>query len=216
MKTLKKFREESELFYKENAATYFAASYSKKMGGTQTITFEDNFLPEIKLDDRLYYAGRGARYNNNKMHEHIKVFISKKVFYQKVNDRANCFYKRQLELAVQAKQLSEFCKQNNIDAKNYSSLVNNSIFFKIEKKSKIEKELNVDLSDFFNASGKTYFFAETKIGLLEFYHNHRQSYSFNIVTQERVNEFKQNRKSWINAPFAADLGQTDNENLFVC
>ena len=84
------------------------------------------------------------------------------------------------------------------------------------KKNEIESELNVDLSDFFNASGKTYYFAESKIGLLLFYHNHRQSYSFDFTTEEKKSEFYGERKNWTSAPYAHLLGQNDNINLFVC
>lgn len=50
MKTLKSITEESRKFYTENAGSYFSKSFTKKMGGTQTITFEDDFLPAIELD----------------------------------------------------------------------------------------------------------------------------------------------------------------------
>ena len=51
-RNLRQIKQECKLFYTENAATYFAKGFSKKMGGTQTITFEDEFLPEIKLDKK--------------------------------------------------------------------------------------------------------------------------------------------------------------------
>ena len=65
-------------------------------------------------------------------------------------------------------------------------------------------------------SGKTYFFAESNIGLLMFYHNHHQSYGFEKVAEEKRQEFLNERESWVNAPFAKEVGQTDNKDLFVC
>ena len=49
-----------------------------------------------------------------------------------------------------------------------------------------------------------------------FYHNHRQSYSFDFVTEEKRQEFLNERQSWVNAPYANEVGQTENINLYVC
>lgn len=186
------------------------------MGGTQTITFEDDFLPSIELDKREYYTGRGAKYNSNSMHEHIDVFVTKKAFDSKVKIRANEIFTYEKTQAEAKKVLKNFCKENDLNIKNYSAFYNGTAFFEDDKKSEIENELNIDLTEFFNAGGKTYFFAETKLGLLMFYHNHRQSYSFEIVTEEKRQEFANNRESWVNAPYASEVGQTENENLYVC
>lgn len=216
MTTLKDLRKECELFYTENAATYFAKSFNKKMGGTQTIKFQDDFLPEIKIDQRQYYSGRGSKFNNNSMHEHIDVFVTKAFFNEKVESRAKMLFERQKDEIKAKKQFSDFCKLHNLNKSNYTSLYSDCLFFESDKKEFVEKELNVDLSDFFNATGKTYLFAESKIGLLCFYHNHRQSFSFNFTTEEKRNEFISNRESWISAPYAHILGQNDNINLYVC
>lgn len=216
MKTLKEFKQESVQFYTENAATYFTASFNKKMGGTQTITFEDNFIPEIKVDKRDYYQGRGAKYNSASMHEHINVFISKAAFNEKVNNRAKMLFERQKEENTRRMELRQFCQKHGLNAKNYTQKGSCGIYFSPENKSAIELELNVNITDFLNASGKTYFFAESKIGLICFYHNHRQSYSFDFATEEEKNKFDTDRERWITAPYSYLVGQTNNKNLFVC
>lgn len=217
MKTLKSLKSESKEFYTENAAIYFKKSYSKKMGGTQTITFEDDFLTKIELNDKEYYSGRGAKYNSASMHEHIDVFVSKHEFEYLVSDRAKMLFERQKEQLNTKKMLANFCKEFDLTTNNYLSISTSGyVYFEKSKKSQIEKELKVDLTDFFNASGKTYFFADSRIGLLQFYHNHNQSYSFEFVNEDKRQEFLNERESWVNAPYADLVGQSENINLYVC
>lgn len=216
MKTLKSLKEESRQFYSENAADYFSKTFNKKMGGTQKITFEDDFLPAIEIDKRDYYSGRGAKYNSNSMHEHIDVFVTKKEFEAKVNHRASEIFNYEKQILEEKKALKNFCEFHKINHKNFNGFSNGFIYFEKEKQTEIEKELNIDLSEFFAASGKTYFFANSRIGLLMFYHNHRQSFGFEIVNEEKRQEFLNERESWVNAPFAKEVGQTENENLYVC
>ena len=217
MKTLKAFRKEATQFYTENASVYFAASYNKKMGGTQTIVFENGFLPTIEKNDKEFYSGRGAKYNNASMHEHINVLVTLEMFNEKVNTRAQLFFDRQKEEKLNRQRLTSFCKANGLNKNNYTDVTGgNCVYFERENKNAIELELNVNLEDFFNATGKTYYFSETRLGWLQFFHNRRQSYSFNIVTLEDKLKFDNERESWISAPYAADLGQTDNDKLFVC
>ena len=216
MKTLKSLKEESRQFFTERAADFFSKSFSKKMGGTQKITFEDDFLPAIELDEREFYAGRGGKYNSTSMHEHINVFVTKSEFEEKVNIRAKMFFERQKEDKNKANELIKFCYSFSLNSKLFSGISENFLFFEKSKKSEIEKELNIDLSEFFATSGKTYFFAESNIGLLMFYHNHHQSYGFEKVSEEKRQEFLNERKGWVNAPFAKEVGQTDNKYLFVC
>ena len=216
MKTLKSLKEESRQFFTERAADFFSKSFSKKMGGTQKITFEDDFLPAIELDEREFYAGRGGKYNSTSMHEHINVFVTKSEFEEKVNIRAKMFFERQKEDKNKSNELIKFCASFGLNSKLFSSVSENYLFFEKSKKSEIEKELNIDLSEFFATSGKTYFFAESNIGLLMFYHNHHQSYGFEKVSEEKRQEFLNERKGWVNAPFAKEVGQTDNKYLFVC
>jgi len=216
MKTLKSIKQESIKFYSENAGTYFSKSFTKKMGGTQTIVFEDDFLPKIELNKKEYYSGRGAKYNTTSMHEHIDVFVTKKEFNERVNSRAKSIFNQQKQKADSLKKMADFCKLHGLKKSNYSGLYGAELFFTFGKKNEVEKELEVDLTDFFNASGKTYYFTSSKIGNLRFYHNHRQSYSFNFTTDEEINKFQKDRESWISAPYAELLGQTENKNLFVC
>lgn len=214
MKTLKSIQAESILFYTTNAADYFSKSFSKKMGGTQKITFEDNFIEPIEIDKKEYYTGKGAKYNNDSIHEHLDVFVTKAEFDAKVNYRSSEIFNREKEKSQEKKALKNFCQYHNLNVKNYDGFSSGFVFFK--DRNEVEKELNVDLSEFFEASGKTYFFADSKIGLLMFYHNHRQSFGFEIVNEEKRQEFLNDRQNWVNAPYAREVGQTENKNLFVC
>lgn len=216
MTTLKQLKKESTEFYTANAATYFSVSFSKKMGGTQTISFEDDFIQKIEVDKRDYYSGRGAKYNSPTMHQHIDVLVSKSDFDKKVTTRAKTLFERQKEELKKQKALTSFCEKYGLSKNKYReiSIHDGSVFF--EQGIGVGDELDVDLTDFYNASGKTYFFAESKIGLLLFYHNHRQSFSFNFATEEEKSKFYKERKEWTDAPYAHLLGQNDNKNLFVC
>lgn len=221
MKTLKEFTQESKAFYTENASTYFSKSYNKKMGGTQSISFEDNFIPTIELDDREFYQGRRAKYNNASMHEHITVFVTLQEFNDKVNYRAKMLYQREKDKTIERREFRDFCKLHQISASNFTSVVKDTncikgLYFDRSKQKDIEKELNVNLDDFFYATGKTYYFAETTIGFVLFFHNHQQSYSFEFVSNDRFDEFQNNRERWVSAPYADILGQNTNPNLLVC
>ena len=223
MKTLKEFIKESEAFYQENAATYFSKGYNKKMKGTQVIVFENDFIAKIELDDREYYQGRGAKYNNNSMHEHVDTFVTLQEFNERVNHRAKNLFERQKEKAVERKKMREFCKQHKLSLSNYTSTYPGpsyptvtGLYFERSKQNDVEKELGVDLNDFFNATGKTYYFAETKIGFARFYHNHHQYYSFDLESEWQFKEFKKNRKEWLSSPYVHLLGNIDNDNLYVC
>lgn len=63
----------------EKAFNYFKKSYAYKMGGTQTVV-----LPNGKsksFDDRQYYSGRGAKYNNSVKHDALGIVkVSKKEY----------------------------------------------------------------------------------------------------------------------------------------
>lgn len=209
MKTLKSITEESRKFYTENPGVYFSKSFNKKMGGTQTITFEDDFLPSIELDKREYYTGRGAKYNSNSMHEHIDVFVTKSEFEEKVNHRAKSIFDKLKAEKEMKKNVVAFCKENNLNAKNYSSIYDGFIHFDFENRKAVELELNVDLTAFFDSGYKTYFFAESKIGLVRFYHNHHQSYGFEKVTEEQKDKF---HNDWHSVPYdCPNIG-----NLYYC
>lgn len=216
MKTLKNLKEESVKFYTENAKDYFSKSFSKKMGGIQKITFEDDFLPEIVIDERKYYSGSAAKYNNNSMHEHIDVFVTKKEFENKVNWRAETIFESEKSKFENKKLLKKYCEENNLPKDLFYYIDGDALLFKYNKKEEVEKFLNIDLSEFFSTNGKTYFFADTKIGLLMFFHNNHQSYSFERVSEEKRQEFLAGRERWVNAPFSFEVGQTDNINLYVC
>ena len=98
-------------------------------------------------------------------------------------------FERQKEEKNKANELIKLCSYFGLNSKLFSGISENFLFFDKAKKSEIEKELNVNLSEFFATSGKTYFFAESNIGLLMFYHNHHQSYGFEKVVEEKRKEF---------------------------
>jgi len=217
MKTLKKLKQESVIFYTENAAIYFAQGFSKKMGGVETITFENNFLSSIEIDKRIYYQGRGTKYNTLSIHEYVDTFVTKSEFDAKVDSRVKCIFERQKELVKEKKELNIYCQNKKINVENYSSFNGDTVvYFEKKNKQSVEADLEVSLDDFFNSTGKTYLFQESRIGLLRFYHNHNQSYSFETVSESKKLEFESNRESWVTAPYAAILGQNGNINLYVC
>lgn len=216
MKTLKELKKESEQFYTENARTYFAPSFSKKMGGTALIIFEEDFIPAIKIDKREYYSGRGAKYNSPSMHEHLDRFVSKTEFKEKVNSRAKMLFDREKEKKAVAKKLSDFCKLHGLNKTHYSFFSETmGVYFDPNQKKAIEKELCVDLTDFMASTGKTYYFTDSKIGRLCFYHNHQQSFSFTFAENEQ--EFVNNRESWNSGRYLFLLKSNPfNMNLYVC
>ena len=90
MKTLKTFVQESLQFYQEHPEC-FKHSYSKRMGGTQTVVIEG--LGEYYFDDRNYYSGRGKKYNNDFIHEHLgNIQVTKAEFDERVQSRAKSLY----------------------------------------------------------------------------------------------------------------------------
>jgi hypothetical protein len=220
MKTLKQITTEVRERYTSNPQ-YFKEGYSKKMGGTQKIVFENDFLPSISFDDREYYQGRGKKYNSSSMHQHIDVYVSKHEFETRIKTEAKASFKRMKEFKkeeiVRKNNFKKLCTELGVEKSNYTSAYGNELYFEPKNASKIEIELEVDIDAFMESTGKTYFFANSpKLGLLMFYHNHRQSFSFSKCDEEYLNEFKKDRNSWVNARYAHLLGDVTNENLYVC
>ncbi len=173
-------------------------------------------MPKIIVDERKYYEGRGAKYNKASMHENVNTFVTKNEFNMYVKKVAKRHFEHQKTLIKERKDIRELCKKFNLNPKHYIYSTIDGLFFTAEKKEIIETELNINLTEFFAATGKTYFFVETRIGILQFYHNNRQSYSFHLSSIEERSKFYQNREDWVTAPYAHLLGQTNNINLFVC
>lgn len=64
------------------------------MGGTQTVVIEG--LGEYYFDDRDYYSGRGKKYNNDFIHEHLgNIQVTKAEFDERVQTRAKSLYNMQ-------------------------------------------------------------------------------------------------------------------------
>ena len=98
MKTLKTFVQESLQFYQEHPEC-FKHSYSKRMGGTQTVVIEG--LGEYYFDDRNYYSGRGKKYNNDFIHEHLgNIQVTKAEFDERVQSRAKSLYNMQKSMPL--------------------------------------------------------------------------------------------------------------------
>lgn len=190
MKTLKTFIQESIQFYKEHPE-YFKHSYSRRMGGTQTVVIEG--LGEYYFDDRDYYSGRGKKYNNDSIHEHLgSILITKAEFDDKVQTRAKSLYNMQ-KSRIQAAR--EYSKSYNLAVGEVG-----------------KKRLDEGLELVRSFIDKTYLFIDNVL----LYKAYKSEYiSIEIVTDEYRNGF--NWDEWYSAPYAADLGMTpDNKNLFIC
>ena len=161
------------------------------MGGTQTVVIEG--LGEYYFDDRDYYSGRGKKYNNDSIHEHLgNILITKTEFDDRVKTRAKSLYNIQ-KSRIQAAR--EYRKAYNLA---------------VEKVGK--KRLDEGLELVRSFIDKTYLFIDNVL----LYKAYKSEYiSIEIVTDEYRNGF--NWAEWYSAPYAADLGMTpDNKNLFIC
>lgn len=190
MKTLKTFVQESILFYQEHPEC-FKHSYSKRMGGTQTVVIEG--LGEYYFDDRDYYSGRGKKYNNDFIHEHLgNIQVTKAEFDERVQTRAKSLYNMQ-KSRIQA-------------AREYRKSYNQAA----EKIGRERLDEGLELVKSF--TDKTYLFIDN-VMLYKAYKS--EHVPIEIVSDEYRNGF--NWDEWYSAPYAADLGMTpDNKNLFIC
>lgn len=80
-------------------------------------------------------------------------------------------------------------------------------------------EISVKDAELLKSSGKTYVFAKSKDGkTYQLYHPSLDCNSLSIhveeTKEERIQQFKP--KEWQSAPFASIVGQTNNDNHFVC
>lgn len=190
MKTLKSLIEESSLFYQQHPEC-FKKSYSKTMGGTQTVVLEG--IGNFYFDDREYYQGRGRKYNSINIHENLgDVIITKKDFNDKVLARAKSIYQMQ--------------KTSLQEASAYRKSFN-------EAASIIGKDrLQEGLSLIRTISSKTYLFIDNVLLYKAYKSEH---VTIEIVSDEYRSKFIWDE--WYSAPFASELGMTpDNKDLFIC
>ncbi len=202
----------------EQAFIYFKKSYTRKMGGTQTV-----ILPNGRskyFDDRKYYEGQGKRYNRSNMHQHIgKVKVSRKAyseFYNYLKDKEQQAIENLKRKAEKKSRIAE------AESKGIYSIYERFVEFEgkfnpeiLAKTLKIsEKDANLLMSE-----GKTYVFAQSEDGkLYKMYHPSLTCNDLYIqvlqVTHEYFIEFSE--KWGEHGQFAELLGQSENKNHFVC
>lgn len=209
-------------------AAKFKKNYVYQMCGTQTLIFPNG--QEFNYDDRLYYSGRGAKYNNGARHD-IKgiINITKKEVAQvlkaeKLNNKIIRQY--QVDLKEKGKRIAKAK-----DAGIYTLVIYKYVQYieLSEQESRMQffdsirlaATLNISEQDasLLNSRGKTYVFAKNGNGqILELYHPslscNNLSISITMPTQYRLAEF--NNNIWISAPYAIAVGMSNNKNHFVC
>jgi hypothetical protein len=81
-------------------------------------------------------------------------------------------------------------------------------------------DISTEDANMVSSEGKTYVFAKQKSTgkTIQIYHASLECNDLNIfvedASKERMKEF--NHKEWYNAPYAKEVGQTENTNHFVC
>jgi len=112
-------------------------------------------------------------------------------------------------------------KKYTIKENGYVDLSNEEKNQRTFDAEKLSQTLGISIEDalLLNSEGKTYVFAKSTDGnIYELYHPdlsvNRLNIHVEIATKERIAQF--NHKEWSAAPFSKLLGQTDNENHFVC
>ena len=209
----------------EDLAINFKSSYSVKMGGTQTIVFLCG--TSFNFDDREYYSGRGAKYNSSISHESLgNVIVSKndlKDYVKRINEREVRIAGNAKAKKAADKRILEAKKEGiySINENGYVELTDNEWQEKTFEASRLANTLKISIQDaeLLNSEGKTYVFAKSEDGnTYELYHSDLSCNSLSIyvgiATPERIAEFKP--AEWQSAPFASEVGQTSNNNHFVC
>lgn len=209
----------------EELAINFKKSYSVKMGGTQTIVFPGG--ESFKFDDREYYSGRGAKYNSSIRHESLgNVIVSKtdlKDYVTRINERAARIAANAKAEKLANKRISEAKKQGiyTISENNFVELSDNEWQNNTFDAERLAKTLKISIQDaeLLKSEGKTYVFAKSEDGnTYELYHSdlscNNLSIYVGIASPERVAEFQP--AEWQSAPYAHLVGQTSNNNHFVC
>ena len=214
----------------EQQARTFKRSYSYKMGGKQTLIFPNG--QRFDFDDREYYSGRGAKYNSGIRHDNLGEIII-------TDNELRDFFKQERERAARIRQIEadekkRIAKYNEamekglyaIEQKEWGTFVllsddeRQGRFFDAER---LARTLDISVEDarLLKSKGKTYVYARTSTGqIIELYHSsldcNHLSISVDYNAEKRFEEMTENRDSWENAPFAQLVGQTPNQNHFVC
>lgn len=208
----------------EELAIRFKKSYSVKMGGTQTIEFPNG--ESFFFDDKEFYSGRGAKYNSSVVHQDLgTILVTKKQLQEWVkllNEREVRIRAAKKEKKAKDLRIKESAKNgvysilNNYVELSDSEWQNNDF-----EAARLAKTFNISVQDaeLLKSEGKTYVFAKSKDGnTYELYHSdlscNHLSIWVAIATPERIAEFKP--AEWQSAPYSALVGQTSNNNHFVC
>ena len=210
-------------------AARFKKSYSKKMGGTQTVIMPNG--QSFDFNDKEYYSGRGAKFNSASMHDIIgNVVVTKEQVKNALKadkDKAKAIALRTKERQLTEKRIAKAAKQGVYTLKaseHGGSMVelsedeSQNQYFSIKRLCATLKISEED-AKLLNSKGKTYVFAKSEDGnIYELYHASLSCNNLNIwvsvATPERIAQFAP--KEWQSQPFAAMLGQTQNLNHFVC
>lgn len=198
------------------------------MGGTQTIVFPDG--QRFEFDDREYYSGRGAKYNSSIKHD-LKgdIIVSESELKEALKaerERAKRIKQIEREQKAKTKRITEAKNKGVYSLKTYdygtfvelSQEESTGRYFDADR---LAATLRISKSDalLLNSEGKTYVFAKSADGnTYELYHSdlscNNLSISVEVATPERIAKFIPTE--WQSAPFARLVGQTSNDNHFVC
>lgn len=220
--------------YTSTFASQFKMPYAKKMGGTQTIVMPDG--ERFYFDDRDYYKGKGAKYNNDNMHHYIgEVIVTQEQAdlleleleeQRKRNEAIRIEREREAEEKRQRLESAKKAGIYNIVRYDYGTFVELSDEERLSRTfdaQRLANTLNISESDceLLKSEGKTYVYATTKDGnIIELYHSdlsmNHLSISVNYKGESLFNKKLSERESWVNAPFAKEVGQTEHLNHFVC
>lgn len=213
------------LVINEDLAKKFKKSYSVKMGGTQTIQFPCG--SQFYFDDKQYYSGRGAKYNNSIKHQDLGlILVSKKdlkKYIDELNEQNKYWRELKKEETAKNKRILQAKKQGiySISKDNFIELSDFEYQNNIFDIQRLAATLKISIKDaeLLKSYGKTYVFAKSEDGnVYELYHSdlscNNLSIYVGVATPERIAEFKP--AEWQNHPFGYLVGQTKNENHFVC
>jgi hypothetical protein len=205
----------------------FKRSYSYKMGGTQTLIFPNG--QKFEFNDKEYYSGRGAKYNSSIKHSNLgEIIIQKKEVTE--------FFKREKERAerikVVEKERKEKIERYESAKKDELYIIENDSYILLSDEEsegqffdikRLSKTLDISEQDanLLNSRGKTYVYAKQSNGnIIELYHPSLDCNSLSILidfnASEKFEKMAEDRESWVKAPYAFDIGQTESLNHFVC
>lgn len=213
----------------EETAKKFKVTYSKKMNGTQKVEFFNGQI--FEFNDKEFYTGRGSKYNNSSMHEHINVFVTKKMYndylkeQRETKKRISLIFKERKERDLRVKQAEKdgiYSLTTNENGTTFVELSNNEQDKCYYNPERLAKTLNISVDDakLLFSRGKTYVFAKVidSEEVILLYHPslfcNRLSISIDKNQNEKFKEFT--KENWFNAPFAEEVGNTFKENHFVC